>query len=208
MLQYLKDPKILIPVIVLVLATLIFFYSKATGPKVATAVAKSAALQQGANNMVLSDDKGNLSQIAFPKGIIVAWSGPQDQIPKPASGWALCDGQNGTPDLRGRFLVGINPDLGKNESFSKYDMGNTGGSEKIEIKHMPSHTHRYKDTIAMEHDSVFQGYENFGGGNGQPGLSDTDNDNSAMGITRTTDPTGSGEKFSPPYYAVAYIMKL
>lgn len=39
----------------------------------------------------------------LPTGIIVAWSGTIATIP---DGWALCDGTNGTPDLRGRFLVG------------------------------------------------------------------------------------------------------
>lgn len=36
-----------------------------------------------------------------PPGVIVAWWGSTDAIP---SGWALCDGTNGTPDLRGRFI--------------------------------------------------------------------------------------------------------
>ena len=38
-----------------------------------------------------------------PKGIIVMWSGYYDYIP---SGWVLCDGNNGTPDLTGRFILG------------------------------------------------------------------------------------------------------
>ena len=36
-------------------------------------------------------------------GIIALWSGTADNIP---SGWALCDGNNGTPDLRDRFVLG------------------------------------------------------------------------------------------------------
>ena len=38
-----------------------------------------------------------------PKGVIVMWSGSIKAIP---TGWALCDGRNSTPDLRGRFVVG------------------------------------------------------------------------------------------------------
>lgn len=38
---------------------------------------------------------------AIPKGVIVMWSGEVDEIPE---GWALCDGENGTPDLRGKFI--------------------------------------------------------------------------------------------------------
>ena len=36
-------------------------------------------------------------------GIIVCWSGSADAVP---SGWALCDGNNGTPDLSGKFVLG------------------------------------------------------------------------------------------------------
>lgn len=40
---------------------------------------------------------------ALPSGIIVDWSGTAENVP---SGWFLCDGQNGTPDLRGLFIRG------------------------------------------------------------------------------------------------------
>lgn len=40
---------------------------------------------------------------AFPRGCIMAWYGELNQVP---DGWKICDGQNGTPDLRGRFLRG------------------------------------------------------------------------------------------------------
>lgn len=43
---------------------------------------------------------------AFVTGMIVMWSGLFNQIP---TGWALCNGQNGTPDLRARFIVGAGP---------------------------------------------------------------------------------------------------
>src|SRR3990167_3705731 len=39
----------------------------------------------------------------IPAGVIVLWSGLLANIP---SGWALCDGTAGTPDLRDRFVVG------------------------------------------------------------------------------------------------------
>ena len=50
---------------------------------------------------------GLFSQQVFanivPKGIVVAWFGSTSVLP---DGWALCDGTNGTPDLRDRFIVG------------------------------------------------------------------------------------------------------
>ena len=42
---------------------------------------------------------GNL----FPRRFIGMFSGAETDIP---DGWALCNGENGTPDLRGRFVVG------------------------------------------------------------------------------------------------------
>lgn len=39
---------------------------------------------------------------AIPKGVIWIWSGNKSNVP---SGWGLCDGTNGTPDLRGRFII-------------------------------------------------------------------------------------------------------
>lgn len=47
---------------------------------------------------------GGSSGDAFPRGIIVMWGGKLINIP---TGWALCDGNNGTPDLTDRFIVGV-----------------------------------------------------------------------------------------------------
>lgn len=43
---------------------------------------------------------------SLPKGTIVIWSGSEDNIP---SGWHLCDGTNGTPDLRSKYVLGAGP---------------------------------------------------------------------------------------------------
>jgi hypothetical protein len=53
---------------------------------------------------------------AFPKGAIVAWYGPSASVPP---GWVICNGKNGTPDLRDRFLKGTG-------DFAR--SGNRGGS--------------------------------------------------------------------------------
>lgn len=59
---------------------------------------------------------------AFPPGGIVAWSGALGNIP---SGWLLCDGNNGTPNLIDRFLQGI--------TTSTTEPGTTGGAHSITI---------------------------------------------------------------------------
>ncbi|MHC1767958.1 MAG: CARDB domain-containing protein [Verrucomicrobiia bacterium] len=46
---------------------------------------------------------------AIPDGAIAAWAGASDAIPL---GWSVCDGRNGTPDLRGRFVRGTARDPG------------------------------------------------------------------------------------------------
>jgi hypothetical protein len=51
----------------------------------------------------------------IPAGGIIMWSGSIGAIP---TGYYLCDGQNGTPDLRDRFVVGAG---------NTYAVGNTGG---------------------------------------------------------------------------------
>ncbi len=55
---------------------------------------------------------------ASPKGVIVMWYGKVDQVP---GGWALCDGTNGTPDLRSRFIVGAGS--GESSSYAPNDKG-------------------------------------------------------------------------------------
>lgn len=59
------------------------------------------------------------------------WSGTTTNIP---SGWVLCNGSNGTPDLRDRFIVGAG---------SSYSVGSTGGADSVTLTttQMPSHNH-------------------------------------------------------------------
>ena len=44
----------------------------------------------------------------FKKGMIISWYGNYNEIPK---GWAICDGLNGTPDLRDRFIIGASNNI-------------------------------------------------------------------------------------------------
>ena len=71
--------------------------------------------------------------IGVPSGIIAVWSGSEGSIP---SGWYLCNGSNGTPDLRNRFIVGAG-------SGSSYSVGNTGGSNTVTLStsQIRAHSH-------------------------------------------------------------------
>lgn len=53
---------------------------------------------------------------SLPIGAIIMWSGTLASIPE---GWQLCNGTNGTPDLRGRFVMGV---------LTGENPGGTGGS--------------------------------------------------------------------------------
>lgn len=74
----------------------------------------------------------NSASSGIPGGGIIMWSGSVSNIPE---GWALCDGTNGTPDLRNRFIVGAG---------STYSPGNTGGVTTNNLSHthtVSSHSH-------------------------------------------------------------------
>jgi hypothetical protein len=81
------------------------------------------ALQAATKQYV--DSAANAS---FPSGGIIMWSGSIASIP---AGWYLCNGSNGTPDLRDRFIVGAG---------SSYAVAGTGGSKDAIVV---SHTHTY-----------------------------------------------------------------
>ena len=77
----------------------------------------------------------NLTGIeAFVTGMIILWSGAANAIP---SGFVLCNGSNGTPDLRGRFVVGYHDGNGD------YDVNDTGGAASVTLStsQIPSHSH-------------------------------------------------------------------
>lgn len=68
-----------------------------------------------------------LKSIFFPKGLISKWSGTIATIP---TGWYLCNGQNGTPDLRKKFIYGASTDV---------EIGTTGGSaDSVVVSHSHS----------------------------------------------------------------------
>lgn len=76
-----------------------------------------------------------------PAGMIMMWSGALDSVP---DGWALCDGSNGTPDLRTTFIMGAS---------SSVAPGTTGGSNSLTltVDQLPSHTHSASASSAGSH---------------------------------------------------------
>lgn len=83
----------------------------------------------------------------LPSGVILMWSGTLDTIP---TGWVFCDGTNGTPDLRDKFIKGV-PD-------NKTNPGGKGGNHllALETDNLPSHSHNMRHT----HTTVPHGHGN------------------------------------------------
>lgn len=147
----------------------------------------------------LADGSVTLAKIAnssvpalvVPSGVIVMWSGSISSIPE---SWVLCDGSNGTPDLRNRFIVGAGSD---------YSVGATGGeaSHTLTIEEMPRHNHNQG-----EFDTILR-YT----GRDTAGSADNTNANREPDIitSGTLQAAGEGRPHEnrPPYYALAYIMK-
>lgn len=172
----------------------------------------------------------------FPSGGIIMWSGSIASIP---AGWALCDGSNGTPNLRNRFIVGAG---------STYAVNDTGGANSVTLTtaQLPSHTHgagtlatgsagshshsgSTNSTGAHTHSLPVEGgglpgspeiapntIENTGSAStGSAGahshsLSINSNGSHTHSISGSTAAAGSGNSHEnrPPYFALAYIMKL
>lgn len=149
-----------------------------------------------------------IATAAMPKGCIVLWSGAIADVP---TGWQLCDGTNGAPDLRDRFVLGAG---------NSYAVGDTGGSKDAVVV---EHQHTGGTTTNGWHSHSLTTY--FDGGIGMPFRVSGD-DGSYNGLTMTNvpgvEPSGdhshsfttslagqSGTDANlPPYYALAYIQKV
>ena len=121
---------------------------------------------------------------SFPIGGIIIWSGASTAIP---SGWHLCDGTSGTPDLRNRFIVGAG---------SEYKVGDTGGSNEVtlNISQMPKHRHEVPMSSGSDYVDIDYAQK------------DKRNSNTQA----YTDYVGGSQPHEnrPPYYALCYIMKI
>ena len=157
------------------------------------------------------------------RGVILAFSGQFDSNGYPIdkntgnadTTWHLCDGTNGTPDLRGRFILGAS---------SSHAFGTTGGEEEtgLDIAHLPPHS--FSGTTSTNgnhnHSGRFQ-WVSSSGSNKIPVYTSGDYDYTDSGTTSnhinyngnhkhtfTTNTLGSGAKHNnmPPYYTLSYIM--
>ena len=171
---------------------------------------------------------------AFVSGMIIIWSGSTANIP---TGFVLCDGQNSTPDLRNRFVVGAG---------NNYNPGDTGGSaDATLVSHshtVNNHTHSFSantsnnthnhgindpghrhnvaysnsdsgDGVIEESGQGFNGYEPTETATTGITINNNTHNHSVSGTTGGSAPGTNSQGSSatnanlPPYYALCYIMK-
>lgn len=113
---------------------------------------------------------------AFPIGTIMLWYSSIASIP---TGWHLCDGTNGTIDLRDRFIPGAG---------STYSVGDTGGAQ--------THTHTVSDTTG-------NGANSTNISDNVPGPYD-----SIWSHTHNLSITSGGANHRPPFHALAYVQRI
>ena len=152
----------------------------------------------------------------FPSGGIIMWSGSIATIP---SGWYLCNGSNGTPDLRNRFIIAADADSGGVSQTTVTGSATKSGGSKNAI--VVSHTHTFSATTSTIGDHVHtisaSGGEYAAGQQDHfttDGVSVYSRNTGAAGshshtVSGTTASSGSSGTNAnlPPYYALAFIMK-
>lgn len=108
-----------------------------------------AAPSNGKSLVVNTSNANKLEWLGgiVPLGFIIIWSGSQASIP---SGWQLCDGSNGTPDLRGKFVVGAG---------STYAVNATGGGVNLAHTHTPTQAATDAATFSHTHTQSATGSE-------------------------------------------------
>ena len=141
---------------------------------------------------------------AFVTGMIMMWSGTIATIP---SGWLLCNGLNGTPDLRNRFIVGAAVDnAGVANTTITGANTQTGGSKDLVV---PSHTHTITDPGHFHTYDTRTGTPPQSGSSTQcwNGVVSANTSTATTGITINTAGVSGVNQNLPPYFALAYIMK-
>jgi microcystin-dependent protein len=158
-------------------------------------------------------------QSVFTAGMIMMWYGDISEIP---DGWALCDGNNGRPDLRDRFIVGVGTTyaLGDTGGATGFAAGVTGAGgaagatteeHVLTLDEIPSHSHRVysrgsnASSVGSEHydfvdpapDDWYVDSQAVGGGLGHThGIDISDHTH-----------TVAAQSTLPPYYGLWFIIK-
>ncbi len=132
----------------------------------------------------------------IPKGIIIPFTGTI--IP---DGWVICNGSNGTPDLKDRFILGSNDD---HPTGTKYSNGKIGPI--LDSSNMPSHKHNGSASGYPTMRGTYHGIHIITDSNAGTGDYNQTADGADRHNKQTTN-TGS-DSWNPPYYTLIFLMKI
>ena len=155
---------------------------------------------------LLGDTFGSSASGTVPVGGIIMWSGSVASIP---TGWSLCDGNNDTPNLQDKFIVGAG---------SGYGVGATGGSADAivdEHEHFVASSTGYEGNgndpkVELTSDKWVNTFGIGGTGNTQEVrdyVLERSGHEANVGRTSSTGESRTGKNL-PPYYALAFIMRV
>lgn len=155
-------------------------------------------------------DNWGREQPSYPEGVILFWTNPISEIPP---GWAICDGNNGTPDLMDKYPKSV-PD-------SSTDPGTSGGSniKNLSASQLPSHNHSVGMDTSGEHRHQVPGRNiqgqddtNYTSGQHYNGTASRDTGSTTVDHNHslTTDSTGNSNNIDnrPLSFEVIYIQKI
>jgi hypothetical protein len=169
-----------------------------------------SASNDGTGSGLICETLGGLTaqqimDAGIPSGCIAYWSGSEAGIP---AGWYLCNGANGTPDLRDKFVIAAG---------GSYAKGATGGSNTVTpsasavtvgghvltIDEVPPHTHPYTE--------YYTGSSNGSQATGPVNPSSHASTTTLVGSSSHghvgSTFTGASTSVLPPFYALCIIMK-
>lgn len=141
-----------------------------------------------------------------PSGAIIAYY-PKNQtnwmysIP---AGWVVCDGTNGTPDLRGRFILGA----GQGDKLTNRVLGATGGEEQttLTVDQMPKHRH---NLLILTSGGALPADSNVLPSTiwTKKGVWRNDSVQTTGGADETPEGGSNPHNNTPPFYVLVYLMK-
>ncbi len=146
-------------------------------------------------------------QYTYPPGVVLMWSGSATNLPE---GFLFCDGSNGTPDMRNRFVLGTS-------SATASSVGSTRGSNSYTMSssQLPSHNHSlniessgyHRHMLRRWNDRIYnwdtrETFRRTGSG----WYSGTSGSHSHSVSTSTAGASSSIDN-QPPYYTLAFIQK-
>jgi len=152
-----------------------------------------------------------------PIGGIIMWSGSLASIP---TNWALCNGSNGTPNLQDRFIVGAGSSYAVNGTGGSATASGSTDATALSLSQIPSHSHTVSDP---GHSHLLSpSYGMYAGIGYNPIILTNNYTSSQVGTTQNKTgisiaATGGNQGHShtvssigtiPPYYALAYIMRV